>query len=284
MERANDIGLLADTIVVEKLSIDWVAACGKLVNDLQSVCWVHSSPLQQNSEPTIARLCMSARLETQSMPAEAYIFDAYGTLFDVHSAAARHSAEIGERWQVLSDIWRTKQLEYTWVRSLAGQRATFWQVTQEALDFAIAASGGLDAALRDKLLSAYRELDAYPEVPGVLGALRAQGAKVAILSNGDPAMLADAVRSAGVGDLFDAVLSVEPAGIFKPAPRVYELATSRFGLPPRNMSFLSSNRWDIAGAKAYGFCTVWINRGGRPDEYPDLAADTVLDDLRGLIA
>ncbi|MBU2581886.1 MAG: haloacid dehalogenase type II [Alphaproteobacteria bacterium] len=218
------------------------------------------------------------------MTAEVYVFDAYGTLFDVHSAAARHAGEIGESWQNLSDIWRTKQLEYTWVRSLAGRRATFWQVTEEALDFAIAASGGIGAGLREKLLAAYRELDAYAEVPGVLGALRQNGAKLAILSNGDPSMLADAVRSAGVADLFDAVLSVEPAGIFKPAPRVYELATSHFGIPARNMSFQSSNRWDIAGAKAFGHQTVWINRTGRPDEYAELAPDLVISDLRGLVS
>lgn len=218
------------------------------------------------------------------MTVEVYLFDAYGTLFDVHSAAARHSRDIGERWQGLSDTWRTKQLEYTWVRSMAGRRATFWQVTEDALDYAIAASGGIAAGVREKLLAAYRELDAYPEVPGVLGALRAKGAKTAILSNGDPAMLADAVRSAGVQDLFDAVLSVEAAGIFKPAPVVYELASNHFGIPPVAMSFQSSNRWDIAGAHAYGFRTIWINRGGRPDEYGDLGPDLAISDLRGLVS
>lgn len=217
------------------------------------------------------------------MSVEVYLFDAYGTLFDVHSAAARHSREIGERWQGLSEIWRTKQLEYTWVLSMAGRRATFWQLTEDALDYAIAASGGVRDGLRDELLAAYRELDAYPEVSAVLGALRAQGARIAVLSNGDPAMLADAARSAGVQDLLDAVLSVEAAGIFKPAPEVYELASMHFGIPPAAMSFQSSNRWDIAGAKAYGFRTVWINRGGRPDEYGDLGPDLVLGDLRGLV-
>lgn len=217
------------------------------------------------------------------MTADVYVFDAYGTLFDVHSAAARHSREIGERWQSLSDIWRTKQLEYSWVRSLAGRRATFWQVTVDALDYAIAAGGEIGGGLRDKLLEAYRELDAYAEVPGVLGALRAQGAKTAILSNGDPAMLADAVRSAGVADLFDAVLSVEAAGTFKPDPSVYALARDHFSVAPGQISFQSSNRWDIAGAHACGFRTVWINRGGRPDEYGDLGPDQVLSDLRGLV-
>lgn len=217
------------------------------------------------------------------MNAEVYVFDAYGTLFDVHSAAARFSGEIGESWQVLSDHWRTKQLEYTWVRSLAGRRATFWQVTEDALDFAIDASGGVRDGVRHKLLSAYRELDAYPEVPGVLGKLKSGGARIAILSNGDPEMLSGAVASAGLSDLFDAVLSVEQAKIFKPAPEVYELATAQFGVARHNISFQSSNRWDIAGAKAFGFKTVWINRGGRPDEYRDLVADLVVGDLTGLL-
>lgn len=218
------------------------------------------------------------------MPHQVYVFDAYGTLFDVHSAAARHAGEIGEKWQSLSDIWRTKQLEYTWVRSLAGRHATFWKVTEDALDFAIAASGDIKDGIREKLLQAYRELDAYPEVPDVLGSLRRAGAKTAILSNGDPAMLADAVRSAGVEHLLDAVLSVEPAGIFKPYASVYELATSKFGAPAGEISFQSSNRWDIAGAHAFGFRTAWINRGGRPDEYLDLSPDVVLNDLRGLLS
>jgi 2-haloacid dehalogenase len=217
------------------------------------------------------------------MTSSAYVFDAYGTLFDVHSAAERHAMQIGSRWQTFSDIWRTKQLEYTWVRSLAGSRVTFWQVTEDALDFAIASVGGLEKGIRQELLSAYRELEAYPEVAGVLSGLKSKGARLGILSNGDPSMLEEAVHSAGLNDLFDAVLSVEPAGIFKPAPSVYVLVTNGFHSTPREISFQSSNRWDIAGAKAFGFRTVWINRGGRPDEYQDLPADDVLSDLRGLL-
>ena len=212
-----------------------------------------------------------------------FVFDAYGTLFDVHSAAARHADAIGDKWQLLSEIWRTKQLEYTWVRALAGQHCSFWRVTEEGLDYAIAAVGGIDAALRSKLLAAYRELAAYPEVPACLEALKARGAAVSILSNGDPDMLADAVRLAGLTEVIDAVLSVEAVGIFKPSHRVYELATAQFGLSAEEISFQSSNRWDIAGAKSFGFHTVWINRVGRPDEYPDLAADEVLKDLNGLL-
>lgn len=218
------------------------------------------------------------------MSASAYVFDAYGTLFDVHSAAARHADLVGERWQTLSDIWRTKQLEYTWVRALAGRRATFWQITEDALDFAGEATGGLQDKTREVLLGAYRQLDAYPEAAGVLGALRQGGAKTAILSNGDPSMLQDAVMSARMADLFDALISVEPTGTFKPSADIYKLAVDELGVPAGAISFQSSNRWDIAGAQAFGFQTVWINRTKRPDEYEDMPAGEVLEDLRGLIA
>lgn len=212
-----------------------------------------------------------------------YVFDAYGTLFDVHSAAAQHAAALGERWQVLSEIWRTKQLEYTWVRALAGRQVSFWQITEDALDFAIASAGGISSQMREQLLEAYRHLDAYPEVPDVLAKLKARGAGVAILSNGDPGMLATAVSSAGLSEVFDAVMSVEQAGIFKPAAAVYDLAVAQMGCVRDEISFQSSNRWDIAGASAFGFKTVWINRASRPDEYRDLAPDRVLQDLTGLL-
>ncbi|MCH9808345.1 MAG: haloacid dehalogenase type II [Alphaproteobacteria bacterium] len=217
------------------------------------------------------------------MQSAVYVFDAYGTLFDVHSAAARHAGAIGERWQALSDIWRTKQLEYTWVRSLAGKPCSFWQVTEDGLDFAAQSVGGLDRELRDELLAAYRQLDAYDEVADVLAALRSQGSQVAILSNGDPQMLVDAVRSAGLKGAFDAVMSVESAGIFKVAPPAYQLVLDRFGVAAGEVSFQSSNRWDIAGAKAFGFKTVWINRGGKPDEYFDLPADRTVADLTAIV-
>ncbi|MEQ8824978.1 MAG: haloacid dehalogenase type II [Filomicrobium sp.] len=212
-----------------------------------------------------------------------YVFDAYGTLFDVHSAAAQHAAVLGERWQALSDIWRTKQLEYTWVRALAGRQVSFWQITEDALDFAAASQGGIEADVRAKLLEAYRHLEAYPEVAEVLAKLRASGSGVGILSNGDPDMLVTAVGSAGLSGAFDAVLSVEQAGIYKPAPAVYELVVAQFGARDKEVSFQSSNRWDIAGASAFGFRTAWINRTSRPDEYAELAPDLVLKDLSGLL-
>jgi 2-haloacid dehalogenase len=213
-----------------------------------------------------------------------FVFDAYGTLFDVHAAAERHKAAIGPSWQQLSQTWRTKHLEYTWVHSLGGRPIPFWDLAQRSLDYAIASVGGAVCAdTRQKLLAAYRTMDAYPEVADVLATLKERGARLAILSNGDPDMLEDAVRAAKLTDLFDAVLSVTAAGIFKPAPAVYRLATERFACAPGDISFQSSNRWDIAGAKAFGFRAVWINRTAAPDEYPDLQPDRVVRDLRGLV-
>ena len=213
-----------------------------------------------------------------------FVFDAYGTLFDVHSAAARHKAEIGPASEMLSQIWRLKQLEYTWIQAAAGRRGTFRAATEQGLDFAIASIGGVPAGVREKLLGAYDSLSAYPEVPAVLAALKQRGAKLAVLSNGDPDMLASAVSSAGIGHLLDDVISVAEAGLFKPAMSVYALCTARYGCAPGDISFQSSNRWDIAGANMFGFRTAWINRSGAPNEYPDYPADVILRDLAGLTA
>jgi 2-haloacid dehalogenase len=213
-----------------------------------------------------------------------YVFDAYGTLFDVHSAAARHRDTIGPDWERLSSLWRQKQLEYTWVHAGMGRHATFAALTGQSLDFAIASMGGVAPGTRARLLEAYRSLEAYPEVTGVLARLKTNGARLAILSNGDPDMLEAAIHSAGLHGAFDAVLSVASAGVFKPAMRVYELATRQFAVEPAAISFQSSNRWDIAGAKAFGFHAVWVNRSAAPDEYPDLSADLIVKDLSALVA
>jgi 2-haloacid dehalogenase len=213
-----------------------------------------------------------------------YVFDAYGTLFNVHAAAERYKDAIGPAWQQLSQIWRTKHIEYSWHHAFTGKRATFWQLAERSLDYAIAATGVKIAAdARASLLASYRTMDAYPEVGEALAALKARGDKLAILSNGDPDMLDDAVRAAKLGNLFDAVLSVSAAGTFKPVAKVYQLVLGHFGGKPGDVSFMSSNRWDIAAAKAFGFRCVWINRTGQPDEYPDLAPDRVVRDLRALL-
>ena len=213
-----------------------------------------------------------------------FVFDAYGTLFNLHAAAERYKEAIGPAWQQLSQTWRTKHIEYTWVHSLSRQPAKFWDLAQLSLDYAIASAGAtVTADMRQKLMAAYRTMDAYTEVAEVLAGLKSRGARLAILSNGDPDMLADAVRAAKLEALLDDVLSVAAVGVFKPAPAVYRLATDRLGCQSGDISFQSSNRWDIAGAKAFGFHTVWINRTAAPDEYPSLQPDRVVRDLRGLL-
>ena len=217
------------------------------------------------------------------MPAYSHFaFDAYGTLFDVHSAAAKYSAEIGPNWERLSQVWRAKHLEYTWVWAGTGRHTTFWKLAGDSLDTAIATVGGIPVGIRDKLMASYRTLDAYPEVAGVLGQLKARGAKLAILTNGDPDMIADAVRSAKLDSVFDHLITVHEAGIFKPHRPVYDLVAKHFGMPLSKVSFQSSNRWDVTAAKVAGMRGVWVNRTNAPPEYPDTPPDLVVRDLAPL--
>lgn len=218
------------------------------------------------------------------MQPSAYVFDAYGTLFDVHAAVRRHAAAIGPDSQALSEIWRTKQLEYSWVRTLTGAYADFWQLTEQALDFAFSRVPSANRALRGDLLDAYLRLDCYPEVPSVLKTLKASGARLAILSNGSPAMLDPIVRAAALDTVLDAVFSVDAVKRFKTDQSAYEMVTDKWRLRPEAISFQSSNRWDIAGATRAGFRTVWINRTNVPDEYHDLPPALVLPSLEGLVA
>jgi 2-haloacid dehalogenase len=220
------------------------------------------------------------------MPApEAVIFDAYGTLLDVGAAMAAHAASLGPRWEALSAEWRAKQLEYTWVRSLTGaaHHEDFWLCTRDALDFVFARHGIADRALAKALMEAYRTLPPYPEVPAMLAAVREQGIATAILSNGTPGMLADAIGAAGLAPLIDEVLSVEEVGVFKPDPRVYRLATRQFGCPPDRLVFVSANAWDAQAAHAFNLRVLRVNRTGAPDEYGLAAAEVpVLEDLSDL--
>ena len=213
---------------------------------------------------------------------KACVFDAYGTLFDVHSAVARYSAEIGPAAQAMSLLWRQKQLEYTWTRSLMRRHADFWSVTGEALDYAMRIHRIDDAALREKLMQAYLSLAAYPEVKDVLRRLRSLGIRTAILSNGSPAMLEAAVRSGGLGGLLDFVWSVESVGVFKPDPSVYHLAEDNLALPRDRIWFQSSNAWDAAAAGAYGFNVVWCNRMRQPMEYGWAFSPTEVENLAAL--
>jgi 2-haloacid dehalogenase len=213
-----------------------------------------------------------------------YAFDAYGTLFDVHAAVRRHAAALGPDASRLSEVWRAKQLEYSWVRSLSGRYRDFWALTEEALDFAFAAFPSADRGLRSDLLAAYRSCDCYLEVPELIRGLRDKGKRLAILSNGSPAMLDAAVAAAGLEGCFDAVLSVDPLGVYKADPRVYDLLTTAFRVYPAAISYQSANRWDVAGASAFGMRAVWINRSSAPDEYRDLPPAAVLPSLAGLLA
>ena len=215
--------------------------------------------------------------------AKAVIFDAYGTLFDVHSAVGRHIAQVGPDAARFSDVWRTKQLEYSWVLSLAGRYEPFWTLTEQALDYAFARLPTVDRSIRPHLLEAYRRLDAYPEVRPTLQALRTRSLRTGILSNGDPGMLNAAVLSAGLAGDLDVVLSVDAVRTFKTSPQTYDLVLQALSIPAYEVVFVSSNRWDIAGAAAFGSTTVWVNRLGLPDEYVDLAPSAVISSLDGLI-
>ena len=212
-----------------------------------------------------------------------FVFDAYGTLFDVHAAIGRHRAAVGPEADRFSDLWRNKQLEYTWTHTLAGRYADFWTLTQQALDYCFARMPSVDRSLRERLLDAYMTLDAFADARTMLRDLKARGEKTAILSNGSPNMLEAAVTAARLKDDLDAVLSVDTLRIYKPRPEVYALATDAFACPPARVVFVSSNRWDVMGAAAFGFRTAWVNRANMPDEYAGPVPPVVLSDLSGLL-
>ena len=216
----------------------------------------------------------------------ACVFDAYGTLLDVHSAVGKHRPKLGEKADAVSAMWRTKQLEYSWQRNILDRYADFWQLTADGLDFALEAHGVDDAALRDDLLNAYLKLDCYPDVPGVLKTLREAGLVTAILSNAPPSMLESAVECAGIGDALDAVISADALGIYKPSAQVYRLAVDELGVGRTQVSFQSSNGWDAAGAATFGFRVVWCNRTGQARERlpdpPDVEIGT-LDELPAIV-
>jgi 2-haloacid dehalogenase len=199
----------------------------------------------------------------------ACVFDAYGTLFDVASAAARCRDVLGDRIATLSALWRDKQLQYSWLRGLQGRHADFWQVTGDALDYSLETLGIDDRVLRARLMELYLTLEAFPEVPALLARLKQAGMTTAILSNGSPRMLDAAVAGAGLGGLLDHVLSVETVGVFKPHPSVYQLAVDRLGIAAPAIAFQSSNGWDAHAASAFGMRVVWCNRyGQRPERLP----------------
>ena len=196
----------------------------------------------------------------------ACVFDAYGTLFDFASAARRCRDALGDDIDRLTALWRDKQLQYTWLRATQGRHADFWQVTSDALDFSTETLNLDIPYLRDHLMALYLTLDPFPEVPDVLGKLKAAGLRTAILSNGSPAMLDAVVKAAKLQALLDEVLSVEEVGVYKPHPKVYQLAADRLGIPVSAISFQSSNAWDAYAASAFGMQVVWCNRYGQRRE------------------
>lgn len=198
---------------------------------------------------------------------DACVFDAYGTLFDVNSAARSAQDVLAENWQPLAELWRAKQLQYTWLRSLSGSYADFWQVTGDALDFALATLRFEDPALRARLMNLYRTPSLYPEVSETLARLKTAGMTLTILSNGTPAMLAAAASNSGIADLLNVILSVDEVRIYKPHPSVYNLACTHLNLAAENICFVSSNGWDAYSAKAFGFRVLWCNRNNQPLEH-----------------
>lgn len=191
---------------------------------------------------------------------KACVFDAYGTLFDFATAARKHSGSLGDKADKLTALWRDKQLQYTWLRAVQGRHADFWQVTGDALDFALETCAINQPGIRDKLMASYMTLDPFPEVTETLHRLKAAGKRLAILSNGSPGMLESAVRSARLDGVFELVMSVEEVGVYKPDPMVYQLAVEWLGLPAAAISFQSSNAWDAYAASAFGMRVVWCNR------------------------
>ena len=196
----------------------------------------------------------------------ACVFDAYGTLFDIHTPTTSIADELGDVAQPLSDLWRQKQLQYSWLRSLMSQHADFWQITGDALDYALDAYNIDNPDIRQRLMDLYEKLEAYPDAGDTLRQLKDAGHQTAILSNGAPKMLDAAIRNSGIGSLIDQTISIEDAGIYKPSPRVYQLGVDRLGVRAQEICFVSSNAWDVAGSASFGFQVAHINRFDQPPE------------------
>jgi len=193
------------------------------------------------------------------MKPKAIVFDAYGTLFDVNSAAEKCKNKIGSKWEDFSNFWRTTQLEYTWLRSLMKKHKDFWQVTEDSLDKSMKVFG-IESSLKNELLNLYKILSPYPEVKSVLTNLKEKKFKLAILSNGTPKLLEELVRSNNLNNLFDDLFSVEEVEIYKPDSKVYDLPIKKYKIKPEEITFLSANTWDVSGGGNYGYNSVWVNR------------------------
>ena len=213
---------------------------------------------------------------------KAIIFDAYGTLFDVNSAAEKCKDKIGEKWERFANFWRTTQLEYTWLRSLMDRHKDFWQVTEDSLDKSIKVFD-IDPSMRNELLNLYKILSPYKEVPDTLKALREKKFKLAILSNGTPSLLDELVKSNHLDNLFDDIFSIEQVGVYKPSSRVYDMPIKKYNINKSEVAFLSANTWDVSGGGNYGYQSIWVNRNNNIFDNLDFKPKYQITDLNKLI-
>ena len=214
---------------------------------------------------------------------KAIIFDAYGTLFDVNSAAEKCKDKIGDKWEPFANFWRTTQLEYTWLRSLMGRHKDFWQVTEDSLDKSMKAFN-IDSSMKNELLNLYKILSPYKEVPETLKALKEKKFKLAILSNGTPSLLNQLVKSNSLNNLFDDLFSIEEVGIYKPNSKVYDIPVKKYQIMKNEIAFLSANTWDVSGGGNYGYQAVWVNRNNNVFDNLDFKPKLEIKDLSLLLS
>ena len=211
---------------------------------------------------------------------KAIIFDAYGTLFDVNSAAEKCKDKIGDKWEAFANYWRTTQLEYTWLRSLMKRHKDFWQITEDSLDKSMNVFK-IDSSMRDELLDLYKILSPFEEVPKVLKSLKEKNFKLAILSNGTPSLLNELVQSNNLNNLFDDIFSIEEVGVFKPDSKVYDIPVKKYKIEKNEVAFLSANTWDVSGGGNYGYNSIWVNRANnifdKLDYQPKLEIKNLID-------
>ena len=214
---------------------------------------------------------------------KAIIFDAYGTLFDVNSAAERCKDKIGDKWEPFANFWRTTQLEYTWIRSLMGRHKDFWGITEDSLDKSMKAFN-IDSAMKNELLNLYKILSPYKEVPETLKALKEKKIKLAILSNGTPSLLNELIKSNNLNNLFDDIFSIEEVGVYKPDSKVYDIPVKKYKIKNDEIAFLSANTWDVSGGGNYGYQAIWVNRNNNIFDNLDFKPKLEIKNLYGLLS
>ena len=216
------------------------------------------------------------------MKAKAIVFDAYGTLFDVNSAAEKCKDKIGSKWEAFANHWRTTQLEYTWLRSLMNRHKNFWDVTEDSLDKSIRVFG-IDKNMKNDLLNLYKILSPYPEVKEVLECLKKKSFKLAILSNGTPSLLSELIKNSDLNNLFDDLFSVEEVKVYKPDSRVYELPVKKYNIKASEVTFLSANTWDVSGGGNFGYNSIWVNRNKSEFDILDYQPKNEINNLKQLL-